>query len=83
MPPTFRLAALCSQAPTLNSAAASSSGTAGSDGTSGSSGSAVEKLLMRWIPRPSPANVFVGDVVAFSSPLAQAATQPQARVDQG
>lgn len=46
-------------APTLNARAT----------TPGGNGS-VEKLLVRWIPRPSARNVFVGDVVAFTSPLA-------------
>ncbi len=31
--------------------------------------SAVGKLVVRLIPRPTPRNVSVGDVVAFSSPL--------------
>lgn len=45
-------------APTLNAKASSSP-------------EAVEKLLVRWIPRPSPSNTFVGDVVAFNSPLSR------------
>jgi hypothetical protein len=36
---------------------------------------AVESLLLRWLPRPSSKNVFVGDVVAFNSPLATADIQ--------
>lgn len=31
----------------------------------------VELLVIRNLPRPSPRTVFVGDVVAFSSPLAK------------
>lgn len=34
--------------------------------------SAVEKLVVRQLPRPSARSVWVGDVVAFSSPLAKA-----------
>jgi hypothetical protein len=31
---------------------------------------AVERLLVRLIPRPSPRTIFTGDVVAFTTPLA-------------
>lgn len=34
----------------------------------------VERLLVRLLPRPSSRTLFTGDVVAFSSPLAVAAT---------
>ena len=72
------------QAPTLNAtraAAATSASTGDVSTNSSSSGSAasasVEKLLMRWIPRPSVGNVFVGDVVAFNSPLSPPAPDPK------
>ena len=47
-------------APTLNTKAKSS----------GSGDSAVDRLLMRCLPRASLRTVFSGDVVAFNSPLA-------------
>ncbi|KAL4418699.1 hypothetical protein ABPG77_008713 [Micractinium sp. CCAP 211/92] len=47
-------------APTLNPKAASQP-------------DAVERLLVRLLPRPSERNVFTGDVVAFTSPLTVAA----------
>lgn len=63
------------QAPTLGSTvAASSAATSGSCGA-GSSSSVVDRLLMRSIPRPSESSVFVGDVVAFHSPLSAAQEQ--------
>ena len=31
--------------------------------------SAIEKLVVRLLPRPSARSVWVGDVVAFNSPL--------------
>lgn len=44
----------------------------------GSEPSAVERLLVRQIARPSTKNIFVGDVVAVQSPLSRsAAVQPQ------
>ena len=36
-----------------------------------SSGETVDALLMRCLPRPTARSVFTGDVVAFTSPLAQ------------
>jgi len=73
------------QAPTLNAtraAPAPSSSSSTADTSSGSGGASaasasVEKLLMRWIPRPSVGNVFVGDVVAFNSPLSPPAPDPK------
>ena len=67
------------QAPTLNTRAATASSSADSgSGGSGASSVAMEKLLMRWIPRPSVSNVFVGDVIAFNSPLSPPAQDTQA-----
>jgi hypothetical protein len=39
---------------------------------------ANRRQVMRLIPRPSPANISVGDVVAFSSPLDIQGALPQA-----
>jgi hypothetical protein len=52
------------QAPTLNPAALSSD-----------KGGLVDRLLLRSIPRPTHRSVFVGDVVAFQSPLAPVTEQ--------
>ena len=52
------------QAPTLNPAALSSD-----------KGGLVDRLLLRSIPRPTHRSVFVGDVVAFHSPLAPVTEQ--------
>jgi inner membrane protease subunit 1 len=51
-------------APTLNPAALSSD-----------KGGLVDRLLLRSIPRPTHRSVFVGDVVAFHSPLAPVTEQ--------
>jgi signal peptidase I len=51
-------------APTLNPAALSSNSTG-----------LVDRLLVRNIPRPSHRSVFVGDVVAFNSPLSPTSEQ--------
>lgn len=42
---------------------------------------AVEKLVVRAIPRPSPRTVLVGDVVAFTSPLSGLGTSGDAAVE--
>lgn len=62
----WALAVLASawQAPTLNPAALSSD-----------KGGLVDRLLLRSIPRPTHRSVFVGDVVAFHSPLAPVTEQ--------
>ncbi len=52
-------------APTLNSKATKSN----------SGDSAVDRLLMRCMPRASLRSIFSGDVVAFNSPLAPAGGQ--------
>ena len=52
------------QAPTLNPAALNSD-----------KGGLVDRLLLRSIPRPTHRSVFVGDVVAFHSPLAPVTEQ--------